>query len=65
MIFAMLGMQLFGGQFNFDDETPQMNFDTFGISLLTVFQILTGEDWNEIMYQGIQSQEKNGMYYSV
>lgn len=53
MIFAMLGMQLFGGQFNFDDGTPPANFDTFGISLLTVFQILTGEDWNEIMYNGI------------
>lgn len=49
MIFAMLGMQLFGGQFNFEDGTPASNFDTFGISLLTVFQILTGEDWNEIM----------------
>lgn len=52
MIFAMLGMQLFGGQFNFDEGTPPANFDTFGISLLTVFQILTGEDWNEIMYLG-------------
>lgn len=65
MIFAMLGMQLFGGQFNFDDGTPQQNFDTFGISLLTVFQILTGEDWNEIMYTGIKSQKDNRMLYSM
>lgn len=64
MIFAMLGMQLFGGQFNLDDGTPPANFDTFGISLLTVFQILTGEDWNEIMYTGIESQGENGMIYS-
>lgn len=63
MIFAMLGMQLFGGQF--DGEKPLQNFDTFGIALLTVFQILTGEDWNEIMYSGIKSQENYRMAYSM
>lgn len=55
-------MQLFGGQFNFDDKTPPSNFDTFGIALLTVFQILTGEDWNEIMYLGIESQDGKMIY---
>lgn len=39
LIFALLGMQLFGGQFNFDDETPPTNFNTFPIALLTVFQV--------------------------
>lgn len=24
-------------------------------AMLTVFQILTGEDWNEVMYDGIKS----------
>ncbi|KAK1117397.1 hypothetical protein K0M31_016768 [Melipona bicolor] len=60
-------MQLFGGQFNFDYGTPPTNFNTFPIALLTVFQILTGEDWNEVMYQGIESQggHKKGMIYSL
>ncbi|EFN73328.1 Voltage-dependent L-type calcium channel subunit alpha-1C [Camponotus floridanus] len=62
LIFALLGMQLFGGQFNFERGTPPTNFNTFPIALLTVFQILTGEDWNEVMYQGIESQ---GMAYSL
>ncbi|XP_037036940.1 voltage-dependent calcium channel type A subunit alpha-1 isoform X2 [Bradysia coprophila] len=67
LIFALLGMQLFGGQFNFDDGTPPTNFNTFPIALLTVFQILTGEDWNEVMYHGIESQggHKKGMIYSL
>lgn len=75
-------MQLFGGQFNFESGTPEGNFDTFVISLLTVFQvpefsfdfvwsiivsskILTGEDWNEVMYNGISSQGgiSGGMAY--
>ncbi|XP_066283364.1 voltage-dependent L-type calcium channel subunit alpha-1D-like isoform X5 [Branchiostoma lanceolatum] len=57
LIFALLGMQIFGGKFNFDDtqQKDRSNFDTFWQSLLTVFQILTGEDWNEVMYTGIQS----------
>ncbi|XP_050331190.1 voltage-dependent calcium channel type A subunit alpha-1 isoform X13 [Bactrocera neohumeralis] len=67
LIFALLGMQLFGGQFSFKSGTPETNFNTFPIALLTVFQILTGEDWNEVMYQGIKSQGgyKKGMIYSV
>ncbi|CAH1100381.1 unnamed protein product [Psylliodes chrysocephalus] len=55
LIFALLGMQLFGGQFNFEGGTPNANFNTFPIALLTVFQILTGEDWNEVMYNGINA----------
>lgn len=39
LIFALLGMQLFGGQFNFEEETPPTNFNTFPIALLTVFQV--------------------------
>ncbi|KAK7579828.1 hypothetical protein V9T40_000457 [Parthenolecanium corni] len=69
LIFALLGMQLFGGQFNFEKGTPATNFDTFSVALITVFQILTGEDWNEVMYDGIESQQlekKNGaMLYSL
>ena len=45
------GMQLFGGTFSFPDGIPPTNFDSFSVAMLTVFQILTGEDWNEVMYQ--------------
>ncbi|XP_041876278.1 LOW QUALITY PROTEIN: voltage-dependent P/Q-type calcium channel subunit alpha-1A [Corvus kubaryi] len=67
VVFALLGMQLFGGQFNFDDGTPPTNFDTFPAAIMTVFQILTGEDWNAVMYDGIKSQGgvKGGMVFSV
>ena len=67
LIFALLGMQLFGGAFNFPDGTPPSNFNSFTIALLTVFQVLTGEDWNEVMYQGIESQggHRSGMIYSL
>ncbi|KAI3357267.1 hypothetical protein L3Q82_015715 [Scortum barcoo] len=51
IIFSLLGMQLFGGKFNFDETvTKRSTFDNFPQALLTVFQILTGEDWNTVMY---------------
>ncbi|XP_036388852.1 voltage-dependent L-type calcium channel subunit alpha-1D-like [Megalops cyprinoides] len=56
IIFALLGMQLFGGKFNFDEtQTKRSTFDTFPQALLTCFQILTGEDWNVVMYDGIMA----------
>ncbi|XP_029473647.1 voltage-dependent R-type calcium channel subunit alpha-1E isoform X4 [Rhinatrema bivittatum] len=67
VVFALLGMQLFGGRFNFNDGTPSANFDTFPAAIMTVFQILTGEDWNEVMYNGIRSQGgvSTGMWSSI
>ncbi|XP_057716493.1 voltage-dependent P/Q-type calcium channel subunit alpha-1A isoform X9 [Corythoichthys intestinalis] len=67
VVFALLGMQLFGGQFNFENGTPSTNFDTFPAAIMTVFQILTGEDWNMVMYAGIKSQGgvNKGMAFSV
>lgn len=57
MIFALLGMQMFGGKFSMDPtlDAPRTNFDSFSSAMLTVFQILTGEDWNEVMYLGIKA----------
>uniref|UniRef100_H2YSX2 Voltage-dependent L-type calcium channel subunit alpha n=1 Tax=Ciona savignyi TaxID=51511 RepID=H2YSX2_CIOSA len=58
IVIFSLGMQLFGGRFNSiaeGDTKIRSNFDTFLQALLTVFQILTGEDWNVVMYYGIRA----------
>eukprot|EP00041_Stephanoeca_diplocostata_P038149 m.1480953 g.1480953 ORF g.1480953 m.1480953 type:complete len:1704 (+) comp25172_c0_seq1:294-5405(+) len=55
MIAALLGMQLFGGRFNFTAGTPRSNFNSFADALLAMFQVLTGEDWNVVMGDGITS----------
>lgn len=40
IIFSLLGMQLFGGKFNFDETvTKRSTFDNFPQALLTVFQV--------------------------
>uniref|UniRef100_A0A8C5T212 Voltage-dependent L-type calcium channel subunit alpha n=1 Tax=Laticauda laticaudata TaxID=8630 RepID=A0A8C5T212_LATLA len=56
VIFGLLGMQLFGGRFDFDDtEIRRSTFDNFPQALISVFQVLTGEDWTSIMYNGIMA----------
>uniref|UniRef100_A0A3P9QCY5 Voltage-dependent L-type calcium channel subunit alpha n=1 Tax=Poecilia reticulata TaxID=8081 RepID=A0A3P9QCY5_POERE len=56
VIFSLLGMQVFGGKFNFDYNRPRRsNFDNFPQALISVFQILTGEEWTNIMYNGIMA----------
>jgi voltage-dependent calcium channel L type alpha-1D len=64
-IFSILGMEFFATKLHFDDngyalhwndtayadsESPRINFDDFWSAFLTVFQILSGEDWNVVMY---------------
>ncbi|XP_068707283.1 voltage-dependent calcium channel type A subunit alpha-1-like isoform X2 [Montipora foliosa] len=52
-IFALLGMQLFGGKFSERPDANRTNFDNFLKAMLAVFQIMTGEDWNTVMNDGI------------
>jgi hypothetical protein len=49
-------MQLYAGEFNevnFDGDPPSAHFDDLWWSFVTVFQILTGENWNEVLYNGM------------
>jgi len=55
-------------EIDFTEDKPRSNFDNFWISMLTVFQILTGEDWNAVMYDGINAQggiKTKGAAYSI
>lgn len=66
--FAILGMNLFGGKFNFPDEegkhvTSRSNFDSFLWAMVSVFQILTQENWNLVMYDGMRSTSKWASLY--
>ena len=56
-IFTLLGMQVFGGQFSFPDGKPRGNFDSFIIAFLTVFQVLTTENWNSVLYDSMRSKQ--------
>merc|ERR1740127_202480 len=40
------------------DCIPRAHFDTFVWGLVTVFQVMTGENWNTIMYAGLQASKR-------
>lgn len=54
-IYALLGMQTFGGRFDFEDGKPRGNFDTFNKAFVTVFQLLTMENWQIVLYDCMRS----------
>jgi len=47
---------MFGNHFNFDDTVPRGNFDEFGAAFITVFQVLTMENWQTVLYDSMRSE---------
>lgn len=43
-------MELFGGDYD-PSGTPRYNFNSFPWSLVTVFVVISGEDWDGIMWE--------------
>ena len=54
--FALIGVQLYGGKYreNGFEEDPRSNFNDFLHAVITIFQVMTGEDWNAVMYESMQ-----------
>lgn len=55
VVFSLLGMQLFGGHFDFQDGRPRANFDDFDHAFLTSFQLLTMENWFQVLHSGMRT----------
>ncbi|XP_053393144.1 voltage-dependent T-type calcium channel subunit alpha-1G-like isoform X2 [Mercenaria mercenaria] len=80
-IFSVLGMNLFGGKFCWKSdgstcncneylepnicECDRANFNTLLWSLVTVFQVLTQEDWNTVLYNGMEKTSAWAALYFV
>ena len=66
-IFALLGMQIFGGYYDFgEDFKARTNFDSFWIAYVSVFQVLTMENWHINMYESMRTSNPKvvtGIYY--
>ncbi|XP_039643845.1 voltage-dependent T-type calcium channel subunit alpha-1G isoform X3 [Perca fluviatilis] len=68
-IFSILGMHLFGCKFGCEadgDTLPdRKNFDSLLWAIVTVFQILTQEDWNKVLYNGMASTTPVAALYFI
>eukprot|EP00329_Picozoa_sp_Boothbay-MS584-11_P005115 47654_5 len=61
-VFSVLGVQLFGGKF---DPSSRSNFDTMFHAGLTVFQICTREDWNQVMFDAVAAHGNWAVAYFI
>ncbi|EJK73608.1 hypothetical protein THAOC_04757, partial [Thalassiosira oceanica] len=78
-VFALMGMQLFANRLRFDGvsglpvdisdpryadaDVPRSNFDDFMWSLVTVFQVLSGENWNTVLYDCWKTSKAAPVYF--
>jgi hypothetical protein len=46
-------------------EIPRSNFDTLVWATTTIFQILTGENWNTVMYDGMRAAGWGAVFYFI
>ncbi|KAA8577624.1 hypothetical protein FQN60_018733, partial [Etheostoma spectabile] len=70
MLLLIMGMHLFGGKFFFETHhgdviVERKNFDTLLWAMVTVFQILTQEDWNVVMYNAMATTSKWASIYFI
>uniref|UniRef100_H2YFL8 Ion transport domain-containing protein n=1 Tax=Ciona savignyi TaxID=51511 RepID=H2YFL8_CIOSA len=69
-IFSILGMHLFGCDFCWVNqygrtECDRKNFDSLLWAFVTVFQILTQEDWNIVLYNGMAATSPFASIYFI
>jgi hypothetical protein len=63
-VYSLLGMQFFAGSVKFDLDgnldlvngtSPRANFDSLLWAFVTVFQVLVGDGWTDVMFSCIRS----------
>ncbi|XP_054711227.1 voltage-dependent T-type calcium channel subunit alpha-1G-like [Uloborus diversus] len=69
-IFSILGMNLFGCKFcekseDSNSDCDRKNFDSLLWAIVTVFQILTQEDWNIVLFNGMERTSHWAALYFV
>ena len=54
-VFSLLGMQIYQGNYGLGadvslEDIPRGNYETFSIAFVTVFQVLTMENWQTVLF---------------
>jgi hypothetical protein len=73
-VTALLGMSFFASKVKFDDDgnldlkngiSPRANFDWVLTALLTVFEVIIGENWNAVMYDHMRGVGYGACVYFI
>ena len=65
IIYALFGMQLFGGKFATMANADRANYDNFNFAFLATFQILTTENWHNVLHNGMRAVGAQAAIYFV
>ena len=62
-VHALIGMQLFGGRFDQTDfRYSKFNYDTFWISFVTSFDIITLDNWIDVLALGLSLKYSSHLF---
>ena len=66
-IYTLLGRQIFQGNYDFgpDEDLPRANYETFTVAFVTVFQVLTMENWQTVLYASMRASRNNMIFKTV
>eukprot|EP01028_Stygiella_incarcerata_P003241 TRINITY_DN16303_c0_g1_i1.p1 TRINITY_DN16303_c0_g1~~TRINITY_DN16303_c0_g1_i1.p1 ORF type:complete len:988 (+),score=249.52 TRINITY_DN16303_c0_g1_i1:350-3313(+) len=60
LVFSIMAMDLFGGEVkDSSGRTPRQNFNNFPVAILTLFEVMTGENWPNPMFDAMNTNEFN------
>ena len=62
-IFALVGMQMFGGGLEIEGETARPHFDNLIWSFVSVFLVMTRENWQALLYDTMYASSPLALVY--
>lgn len=56
-IYTLLGRQIFQGEYELKqgEELPRANYESFQVAFITVFQVLTMENWQQVLFASMRA----------
>lgn len=74
-VYSLLGMQFFAGRLRFTEQggnydpqgsyIPRANFDSMLWASVTIFQVLVGDGWNQVMYDCYRAVGWASVFYFI
>lgn len=67
-VCALAGIALFAGKLggqDFQYGNPRENYDDLFFALLTTFQIISGENWNDVLFRAMEVNPASGAIFFV
>jgi len=66
-IYTLLGRQIFQGRFEFgpDETLPRANYESFSVAFITVFQVLTMENWQQVLYTSMRAANNSAIFKTI